>query len=850
MKRIGKAIKHEYLRFIGIFFIFAFALLPLITLVFNIKSADISYVFQDNAFWSALGNSALYSLIASTITIILATISAYVLNVSSIKHKNIFVTVLTLGMLVPTLSIGLGIRVLFGKSGFLDNIFGVEIEGTGFLGLILGSVISSFPSTFLILYDALKYEDKAPYDAANIMGISRLSTFFKITLPYLKVALISGFFASFTWIFSDYGIPMELAGKTQTLPMYLYNEILTSFQYGRGSIAGLFLLIPSIVSFVFDLIFKDNSSDEKQKKLIKPSKAFNVISGCLLGLIAVLLFIPQLSFVSLSLVKSYPNDMALSFTNFSNMFSASYGLSIGKYIGNSLLIAFLTGIIGTAFAYFLAYLAVRKEGKMGKVLNLFAVSTIAIPGLVLGIGYMLLFKGTKGFFYGTMAILIAVNIFHFLGSPYLLAKNCLAKINKDYEVVGETLGIGKTRILLRVLIPNSASTLVEMFSYFFLNSMITISAVAFLCTYSNQPLAILINTYEKSAYYEMQAAISVLILLVNVISRVAFNMLNSLLKKHSHKEEDSYMELSLYQFELLTFLESNGKGRYSQRFLSDTLTLSLGTINKLLSDVQEAGYVAVDQDNNLSITEKGLKALEPYRVRKAIILAAGFGSRLAPVTLDTPKPLVKVNGVRIIDTLIDALFAKGITSIYIVRGYMKDKFDDLLEKYPFIKFIDNEEFNTANNITSLYQALDFVDQCYICEADLLIANPDIIRKYEFKTNYLGAKVKETDDWCFKKSNGFISKYQRGGEDCYQAYGISFWSQEDCVKLKTDVKKVYHSRGGKENFWENVPLKICKKNYHVEIRNCHKSDITEIDNFQELISLDSFYENYPGLEKFQ
>ena len=252
-RRTIRIFKHEYLRIFALVCIFLFALLPLFSLVFNIGGKDLSYVFSDNNFWSSVGNSALYSFVSSVITTMLAVVAAYLLNTSSLKHKNTFVTVLTLGMLVPTLSIGLGIRTLFGRNGFIDSLFGVEIEGIGFLGLIFGSIISSFPTTFLIVYDALKYEDKGPYDAAEIMGISRFSTFIKITLPYLKVAIISAFFASFTWIFSDYGIPMELAGKVQTLPMYLYNQVLSSFQYGRGAISGLFLLIPAVISFLFDL---------------------------------------------------------------------------------------------------------------------------------------------------------------------------------------------------------------------------------------------------------------------------------------------------------------------------------------------------------------------------------------------------------------------------------------------------------------------------------------------------------------------------------------------------------------------------------------------------------------------
>ena len=143
-----------------------------------------------------------------------------------------------------------------------------------------------------------------------------------------------------------------------------------------------------------------------------------------------------------------------------------------------------------------------------------------------------------------------------------------------------------------------------------------------------------------------------------------------------------------------------------------------------------------------------------------------------------------------------------------------------------------------------------IDRCYICEADLYITNPEIINKYEYRTNYLGAKVTETDDWCFKKKNGYAADYQMGGSDCYQAFGISYWNGEDSEKLKADLRKVYAMRGGKENLWEQVPLRIMKKNYKLEIRKCHKSDIIEIDNFIELIAVDPSYAKYPGYEAFK
>ena len=846
----NRLFRHEALRFLAVISILLFAIMPLLTLAFHVTGNDLQYILKDPGFRDAVRNSLFYTGTSALITTVLALGAAYLLSTSSLKNKNLFVILLTLGMLVPTVSVGLGLRILFGTNGFLDLLFGIEIEVRGFAGLIMGSVMTSFPATFLILYDALQYEDKGPYDAASILGIRRFSTFFRLTVPYLRIALISAFFACFTLIFSDYGMPMEIAGKVKTLPMFLYDQFMSSFQYGRGSVAGFVLLIPAVISFVFDLIFRDQSVSEKQRKLIEAEKAFNCWTAAVLILLCLLLILPQLAFISLSFTKAFPNDLHFTTAHVANIFSNTHGVGLSAYIVNSLQLAALTALTGTCFAYLLGYLSVRKPGRMAKAVDLLALSTIAVPGLVLGIGYIFLFKGTNGRFYGTLLILITVNVFHFLGSPYLLAKNCLSKINSDYEVIGETLGISKGQIVVRVLIPGSVSTLVEMFSYFFLNSMITISAVAFLCTYDNQPLSILITTYEKNSNYEMQSVISLIILFLNGVFRVLFTAVSAGINRVNDREKEGGAALSRYAFDFLTYLEKHGKGTYSQRQLADELTVSLNSLSRLTHELDERNYINLLSDGQMEISEKGLKALEPYRVRKAVILAAGFGSRLAPVTLDTPKPLVKVNGVRIIDTLLDALVAKGITNIIIVRGYRREQFDQLLEKYPTIHFIDNPEYNITNNISSAVCAVDSIDRCYICEADLYISNPDVINRYEYTSNYLGAKVSETDDWCFKNHNGFVDGYQMGGTDCYQAFGISYWNSEDAEKLKADLQRVYHARAGKENLWEQVPLKIARKNYKLEVRTCLKSDMIEIDNFIELIAADASYAKYPGYEEFQ
>lgn len=303
------------------------------------------------------------------------------------------------------------------------------------------------------------------------------------------------------------------------------------------------------------------------------------------------------------------------------------------------------------------------------------------------------------------------------------------------------------------------------------------------------------------------------------------------------------MNLSRYEFDLLAHVAENGPGVYPWRTLTDALALSGATVNAVRAALTGRGLLEASGDR-LQVTGAGMKALEPYRVERAVIFAAGFGSRMAPVTLDTPKPLVRVNGVRIIDRLLDALIARDITDITIVRGYRKADFDVLLEKYPFLHFCDNDAYETENNISSALAAGEKIDNCYICAGDLLVTNPKVIRKYHYRSDYLASYAEETDDWCFTFENGFTGHYQKGGVYCFNQYEIAYWDRADSAKLRADFRRAYETEPeGKDLFWEFIPLVLYRDRYRVEIRPCAKSDIMEIDNFFELVELDPSYENY-------
>ena len=292
--------------------------------------------------------------------------------------------------------------------------------------------------------------------------------------------------------------------------------------------------------------------------------------------------------------------------------------------------------------------------------------------------------------------------------------------------------------------------------------------------------------------------------------------------------------LSRKQFDVLTFLEQN-KQKISQREISEKLGISLGTVNRTVATLSQEGYV-----EGLEITEKGINALEPYRVKRAVFIAAGFGSRLVPITLNTPKPLVRVNGIRMIDTLLDAVIAAGIEEIYLVRGYLKEQFDQLLYKYPQIKFIENPHYNEANNISSALLARHLMQNAYVLEADLVLSNPNIITKYQYTSNYLGVPTDYTDDWCFETKNKVITKVKIGGNNCHHMFGISYWNEDAGAKLYDDIKKVYEMPGGKERYWDQVPLEYCLDNYTVEVRECTFDDIVEIDSFADLKKIDPTY----------
>lgn len=302
------------------------------------------------------------------------------------------------------------------------------------------------------------------------------------------------------------------------------------------------------------------------------------------------------------------------------------------------------------------------------------------------------------------------------------------------------------------------------------------------------------------------------------------------------------MKLTKNEFDILTYIEKHGAAKYTQKDLADTFGCSVGLINKELNNLIDNNILSKD-NRVIRVTKDGLNCLEQYRVKKAIILAAGFSERLAPVTLETPKPLVMVNGVRLIDTLIDALIAAEIKDITVVVGYKAEQFGVLLGKYPGIKLVKNDLYNKSGNITSLFAARDQMESCYICDADMYVHTPSVINKYEYQSCFLGVPVSGTDDWMFvKNKNAVIKQFGIGGDRCCKTVFIAHLNNEDAKAYQKTLENLVNARGGKEHRWFDG-LFDKKYDYTIHSREIFADDVAEVDTLDDLIKLDSSYLKY-------
>ena len=238
-----------------------------------------------------------------------------------------------------------------------------------------------------------------------------------------------------------------------------------------------------------------------------------------------------------------------------------------------------------------------------------------------------------------------------------------------------------------------------------------------------------------------------------------------------------------------------------------------------------------------------------YKVERAILMAAGTGQRMRPLTETVPKPLVEVRGARMIDTVIRALQDNGIREIYVVVGHLKEQFASLEREYPGLRLIENPWYDTCNNIASLYMARQHLENAIILDADQIIFNPAILAPDFERSGYNAVWTDgETKEWLMTVENGLVTGCSReGGKGGWQLYSISRWSAEDGRKLRRQLEIEFEEKQNRQIYWDDVPMFCYPGAYRLGIRPMDPGDVIEIDSLDELIRMDP---RYAGIKEAQ
>ena len=238
-----------------------------------------------------------------------------------------------------------------------------------------------------------------------------------------------------------------------------------------------------------------------------------------------------------------------------------------------------------------------------------------------------------------------------------------------------------------------------------------------------------------------------------------------------------------------------------------------------------------------------------HLIERAVIMAAGEGRRLRPITQETPKPLIPVNGTRMIDTAIRALRANGIAEIYVVVGYRRQCYAALPAQYPGLTLIENPYYDACNNISSAFVARQFLRDAILMEADFLLCNHEMLRPEFTRSAYCALRVPQPnpEEWMLTLDGAgtIVSCAADGSAGTHQLFGISFWTAEDGARLAAHLERAFLEEGRRDVYWDTLPLFAYAAEYALGVRELGGGDIVEIDTLEDLIKADPVYAGYGG-----
>lgn len=486
-------------------------------------------LLSHQSFWTALGNSFTVSGISAAIATVMAFFCAYGLHFSRIRPgiKKVIQIIVLLPLFLPSITYGFAVIYSFGRLGLVSQLLAPPpFSIYGFWGLLIADVIYTLPPAFLILYNALFYVDRNFITVSKLMGDSPTQTFYMTAVRPVVGSLLSAFILSFFLSFTDFGIPVSIAGEYEVIATQLYTTMMGAIpNFGEGAVIAMAMLVPSVASVVmlrwvdrFNFRYNKISKAEVSVNPVRDALYlvyYGLISLALLSVFVVMFVVP--------FVKQWPYQPYFTLDVITRIISDS---SIWQVYEHSIGVALVSAAVGTIFCYAAALVKARSQlpAWCQTTMDSFAMITNTVPGMVLGIGFLFAMSGTP--LANTFTILVLANLVHFFTTPYMMATSALSKMNAGWETTGALMGDSWIKTVSRVIVPNSLPTLLQMFQYFFVSAMVTISAVVFLTGAKTMLLTTKIKELQYFEKFEEIFVLSLLVFLTNVAAKLIFDALS------------------------------------------------------------------------------------------------------------------------------------------------------------------------------------------------------------------------------------------------------------------------------------------------------------------------------------
>lgn len=483
----------------------------------------------------AFTNSFKVSFVASVITTILAFWLAYAVHFTTMhRHTKKLVQIgITLPMLLPTITYGFVLIYTFGNQGILTKLVGQPLFTIyGYNGLVIGYVLYTLPVAFILMQNSMQYIDKRFLLVSILMHDQPMRRFYHTVYRPMVGTIGGAFILTFVLSFTDFGIPASVGGNYRVIATELYQAMLGSIvHFERGAVISVLMLVPAVLGVVmltilerFNFQYKQVGQSELVKHRLRDA-LFTIYS--ILCVTAVCIIFSTMFIVPFT--KGYPYDFSFTLEHVQNVLAEK---DLTKVYINSLIVAVLTAILGVGITFMSALLNTRTPLKGRKSLDVTSMMTNTVPGMVLGLSYLFFFNGSS--LKGTFLIIIACNIVHFFTTPYLMAKNSLQKMDPTWEVTAELLKDSWLKTVIRIILPNIRPTIYQMFSYYFLNAMVTVSGVIFLVSTKTMLVSTRIKELQHFAKYTDIFVLSIFILCTNLIVKLGCDYIAA----HKEKTEE------------------------------------------------------------------------------------------------------------------------------------------------------------------------------------------------------------------------------------------------------------------------------------------------------------------------